>query len=318
MVLSLFEATDLPKNFWFVRTEGGKFYREFKNNGYIAINWNDFLNLDEICTLSIRKLKDRVKEHYEEEKRPGVAAVQMQTFVGSMKENDIVLIPNTCSREISFGVITSPAYVELSKNIKEGECPYKKRRKVKWLKAVPRNKLDPYLYSLINSHHSITNAYKCRNFINRTLFDFYGTTDETHLIFKVTTEEPIFTSELRILMNTIYEIADIYNRYDKTHNVDMDNVVFRASVNSPGPIEWIGKKQNMLFILILLHFIVGGNISVLGINWETPGIANYILEAYKEYNSSHQKELELARKILNEKLPAPKLDEKVIVQDGDM
>lgn len=98
---TLFSEKDLPQNYWFVRTESGKYYREFIENEFIAINWNDFVDLDEICSLRLRTLKDKVKEHYEEEKRPGVAAAQMQTFVGTMKKSDIVLIPNARSREIA-------------------------------------------------------------------------------------------------------------------------------------------------------------------------------------------------------------------------
>lgn len=306
MQTSLFSNEDLPRNYWFVRTEGGKYYREFKDKGYIAINWNDFVNLDEICSLELRKLKDKVKEHYEKEKRPGVAAAQMQTFVGNMKENDIVLIPNTRSREIAFGIITSDAYVKLTKDIKEGDCPYKKRRNVSWKKTVSRAALDPYLYSLINSHHSITNANKCGNFINRTLFDFYGTEDETHLIFNVTTQEAIRNSELRLLMNCIFDIADIYNDKHPDNPVDMDSVLFRASVNSPGPIEWIGTGGDMLFILVILHFIIGGELSVWKLRWNTPGLLGHIKEAYKEYNAAHQKEIELTKIVLEEKLPVPK------------
>lgn len=306
MQLSLFSNEDLPRNYWFVRTAGGKYYREFKDKAYIAINWNDFTNLDDIIALTRRQLKNKVKEHYEDEKRPGVAAAQMQTFVGTMKKNDIVLIPNSRSREISFGIITSDAYIHPTDKIQEGECPFRKRRNIKWIKKVARVDLDPYLYSLINTHHSISSANKCSNFINRTLFDFYGNDEETHLIFNVTTHEPIKNSELRVLMNSIYGVAEIFNNAHPELSVDMDDVIFKASVNSPGPIEWVGKKKNMVFVLALLHFFVGGTLDVGPVHWETKGVIGYAMDAYKEYNDNHLKEMELTKKVLEEKLPVPK------------
>ncbi len=317
---TLFSEKDLPQNYWFVRTESGKYYREFIENEFIAINWNDFVDLDEICSLRLRTLKDKVKEHYEEERRPGVAAAQMQTFVGTMKKSDIVLIPNARSREIAFGVITSDAYVISLRDIEEGQCPFKKRRNVKWLKKVLRADLDPYLYSLINSHHSITNAYKCRNFINRTLYDFYGTPEETHLIFNVVAKDDIKTSELRSLMNCIYDVARIYNTHHPENYIDIDDIVFKASVNSPGPIEWIGKKKNMLFILLLLHCIIGGDVSIatLGLHWHTPGLAGFVIDAYKEYNSTHQSEIIETKNILEQKLPVPKYDLKNLEYDSSL
>lgn len=306
MQLPLFSDEELPQGYWFVRTEGGKYYREFKENDYIAINWNDFVDLDEITDLTLRQLKDKVKDHYEDEKRPGVAAAQMQTFVGTMRKNDIVLIPNARSREISFGIVKSDAYIQSKDYIQEGKCPFRKRRNIKWIKTVDRANLDPYLYSLINTHHSISSASKCSNFINRTLFDFYGNDKETHLIFKVTTHEPIKNSELRVLMNSIYGVAEIFNNAHPELSVDMDDVIFKASVNSPGPIEWVGKKKNMVFVLALLHFFVGGTLDVGPVHWETKGVIGYAMDAYKEYNDNHLKEMELTKKVLEEKLPVPK------------
>lgn len=306
MQLPLFSDKYLPRGYWFVRTEGGKYYREFKDNSYIAINWNDFVDLNEIAELPLRQLKDKIKDHYENEKRPGVAAAQMQTFVGTMRKNDIVLIPNARSREISFGIVKSDAYIHSKDDIQEGKCPFRKRRKIKWIKTVDRVNLDPYLYSLINTHHSISSANKYSNFINRTLYDFYGTDEETHLIFNVTTQEPIKNSELRVLMNSIYGVAEIFNNAHPELSVDMDDVIFKASVNSPGPIEWIGKKKNMVFVLVLLHFFVGGTLDVWFVHWETKGVLTYVMDAYKEYHANNQKEIELTKKVLEEKLPVPK------------
>ena len=32
------------RRYWLIRTERGKFYRDFKENGYVALGWDHFTN----------------------------------------------------------------------------------------------------------------------------------------------------------------------------------------------------------------------------------------------------------------------------------
>ncbi|SDD90642.1 restriction endonuclease [Sporomusa acidovorans] len=295
-------------NYWMIRTDGGRYFSEFYNNGYIGIAWNDFIDIEDIKKISLKELRQKVKEHYgETEKKPGGAATQIQTFVSIMKEGDVVLIPGYSSRTIGFGRIVSEPYV-VPKQPKE-KCVFRKRRDIVWFGHYSKNKLDPNLFALLNSHRAITNANPYAAFINRMLFPFYVAGETAHLTLEVITEEPILLKQILTIMNGLTELACNYEACTG-EKIDLDVIQIRASFNSPGPLELIGPKKPLIWILIALHFICGGNLEVLGIKINTPGIITQAKEYFTEQKRLELQELEIKMKYATEKkikIPSPEI-----------
>jgi restriction system protein len=143
------------QKYWLVRTQSGEFYDEFYHDNFIGIGW-DLLTLEDFSN-DEEQILDKIKTAFPEEKQPGRILSQIKRFIFDIKPGDIVLIPSHSSFYISFGRVESDLYLdEVGDNdIFEERCLFQKRKKVTWLKTVRRDGLDPYLYKLLNSHHTI-------------------------------------------------------------------------------------------------------------------------------------------------------------------
>ncbi|MFY2157397.1 hypothetical protein ACOSZF_17305 [Cytobacillus firmus] len=184
---------DPNRRYWLVRTNAGDFYDEFFMENYIGIGWNK-VKLEDLKVA--RPLADIVSERYPDE-RHNYVANQVLTFVRMIKKGDIVLIPSKNSVYITFGEIIETAVYEedsIPENIEDeelldvdfdGRCPYIKRKNVKWIKTVRRGNLDPYLYKVIYSHHTISDAAPYAPYIDRLLHSFFVKGDEAHFILQV-------------------------------------------------------------------------------------------------------------------------------------
>ena len=116
------------KNYFFLRIgEGSKYIDEAYNNGFVAIGWNEVSDLKNLETLE--KIKQELSQHYQYTSgQISMQAGQIFRFGNEMKPDDIV-ISHLGSGEYLVGIL-GDYYFE--KNTK-GMCPYKHRRKVKWL-----------------------------------------------------------------------------------------------------------------------------------------------------------------------------------------
>lgn len=273
------------RNYWLVRTKGGKFFEDFYFQGYIAIGWNNInINLSDERDKKdiIDDMKTKVSELYQEEKVPGRPAGQIYRFIKEMKKGDIVIVPNADSKYIAFGELTEDnmylANVEsddveidtlekallyngdetyITESLAEISCPFSKRRKVRWIKEMDRNQLDSSLYALLNSHGTISEANKYAYSIDRELSSFYIKGEKAHLVYKVTTEEDVSAVDLINFVCNNLEFIDIYNQlFDD--NISKKDVIMKLNVQSPGPIDLQGAIDGIGAIAILGVFIVGG------------------------------------------------------------
>jgi hypothetical protein len=88
--------------YWFVRTNGGKYYKDFYENNYIGICWNEITNLNEIRKSDKDQLRELIKTTYPDEERPGAIATNISRFVKEMEIGDYVLVPSEGSDVISL------------------------------------------------------------------------------------------------------------------------------------------------------------------------------------------------------------------------
>lgn len=236
------------QKYWLIRTLQGEFYDEFFHDNFIGIGWNDFCDSAEIEQV-IKNPKQhydaflhRIREADPDDKQPGLSFTQLKRFMLEINKDDIVIIPNQNSRFVSFGIITSDLYIKEVKedDALEGACPFKKRRNVHWLKTIARDRLDPYLYRLLYSHHTITNADEYALYIDRTLHSLYIKGDKAHLVLRINTENSVRLKDLSLLMDGIIDVIKICNLPESTAlSEELDNLEVKINVQSPGPMEYI-------------------------------------------------------------------------------
>ena len=104
----------------------------FLNQNLIALGWEE---MEDLSTLpqSRDAFKERYMAAFPNAKKGAVAnsAGMLYRFVWEMKEGDYIVFPSKMDRKINLGVVTGPYYHVASTR-------YPNRRKVKWLKSLPR------------------------------------------------------------------------------------------------------------------------------------------------------------------------------------
>lgn len=77
---------------WIVRTRGGRYYKDFCRNEYVALGW-DKIPLRWITDESRNKqdVIDDIKDEYPDEKRPGLIYGQLVDFIRVMSPGDYVV-----------------------------------------------------------------------------------------------------------------------------------------------------------------------------------------------------------------------------------
>ncbi|MBR0455089.1 MAG: restriction endonuclease [Firmicutes bacterium] len=105
----------------------------FLNRNIIAIGWKDFGDLSKIDA-NRDAFKSHYSEAYPDAKKGQVAngAGMLYRFIHEVHIGDYVVFPSKTNRQINIGVIESDYYYE------DADGEYVQRRKVKWLKHLPR------------------------------------------------------------------------------------------------------------------------------------------------------------------------------------
>jgi hypothetical protein len=265
--LALIEKYNIPitkidtrRNYWLVRTNSGEYFEEFFLGNFVGINWNDFNDPNDFLDVNKESTTARLAETYKENKQPGHTFGQIRRFFHEMRIGDIVMIPSQDSKHIGFGEITSNVEVtQMSQTeIDEGECPYLKRRSVKWIKTVARKKLDPYLYRMMHTHLTISNANDYADAIDRTMYSFYYKGDRAHLVLNVEQQKDIPLMDLLDALQAPLDLVDF------VHDPENPNIVFnkrdldaKLRVQSPGIIELVSSGHAFTLVVIIGIAVVG-------------------------------------------------------------
>jgi restriction system protein len=260
----ILETINLPvinseRRYWLVRSNGGKYYNSFVLNDYIGIGWDkvDKIFIGNKSVILDRDIKNLYKPKNEEKKlNYSLIAKQINRFLFEIKHGDIIITPSENSKFVAFGrVIDEQVYFveesefEHSNILKKGDeyfCPYLKRRKVEWLNKIDKQELDPYLFKLFHSHHTISEADKYAPYIDRIIDSLFIKGDQGHLILQVKQKGKIQADLLADFINSTLGILDYDYLYSK--NVNRKNIDIKLNVQSPGPIELIGPINDILLI----------------------------------------------------------------------
>lgn len=251
------EILDIPtisssRKYWLIRSNSGEFWGDFKENSFVAFGHNNYTYKfikNAIVSGKEDELKEKIRKE-EKTSRPGLIINQTLAFYDKININDVVLTPSEDSSIISFGIVESEAYEsEVNEDdLLVGECPYFKRRDVRWVLDVPSEKLDPYLFKRFSSHQAIANINDYSSFIDRTMYPIFIKNDEAHLRVDVTTKNKI-ESESIIALYSI--CSDKKLPYDTSNQINT-----KIAVQSPGSAEFISSSlQNIITFLTFLTLI---------------------------------------------------------------
>lgn len=260
---ALITKIDSNRDYWFVRTQSGRYYEDFVNFSYIAIGY-DAVNLKDIQAAykdDKKKgfLAETIEKKYPEETRPNYIGNQLIDFVYNIKKGDIVVIPSASSTYISIGkVIETPIYQTTEFHENE-RCNFTKRKKIDWIKKdVNFKSLDPQLLNLKYSQRTITHIDDYLvSFIDRAISTLYIKENNAHLSFGIAREEHIGAYEL---FTTWTELLNITEDFGKKNGIQVDKKGFdiRINVQSPGVIEFISYSIGGMFVLSGLVAVIVG------------------------------------------------------------
>lgn len=309
---------DENRKYWLVRTQSGDYYEEFFHDNFIGIGWED-LNFEELVETRHESLLELIKIKYPDERQPGRILSQLKRFSTEIKANDVVLIPSASSNYLSFGIVESDVYNETLNldDMLDGACPFQKRRKVRWIKTVKKNEIDPYLYKLLNSHHTITDATAYDTFIDRTLHSLYIKGKTSHLILNVERKENIPYIDLINLLNTPINLMPTVESFTNEH-FEKEALDIKLSLQSPGKIEIIYMASPFILIGLglILHYIVGGNYKgnytkteqeqQLTLESSSDGLLEKWLKFRKQSDSQQMKLLEMQKELAKLEVKTPK------------
>lgn len=310
------ETISDTREYWLIRTQSGKFYEKFLEHDFIAID-HEKLTLKSLYDLrkkfpQEKDLKDELKTHLEsiyndDEFNSSLAASQIIKFVYHIKKNDIIVIPSSGSAKLSFGIVTDTKLPEVSETEKTiTECDYSKRKKVKWIKTIPKERLDPYLYKMLVSHQAITNANSYSQEIERSLSNFFIKNGEGNLVLSVHKTEdigafPLFETGY-LLLNQLRDFAK-ENRIE----IDLESIDLKTYLNSPGKIHLKSPKSSTVFLLAVLIIGLGGGglkIEKWGLDLSTNGIIQKVID-YQNNNHDRNTKDAILRNFKELKIEEP-------------
>lgn len=329
-----FQTIDEDKHYWMVRTVGGMYFDEFVASSYVAIDWDKIDDVALIMSKDEDKIKKLVSEEYPEDKKPGHAARQIIKFVTEMKSGDIVLIPSDSSLKICIGELSEDnIYISDHANIKEYTqyaCPFKKKRRVNWIKTIDKNKLDPYLFKLLNSHHTITEADDYADYIDRSIKSFYRKGDTGHVIFEVEETNNIPAVSLITLIDKLISTTDLFNEITDS-KLDKNTVDIKINIQSPGPVELFGNIDTIVAIAVTAVAICGGGLKLkvkgFDMDLKTDGLLNRVLQFIDHIHKNKIESLQAKNNLhesvesLKVKLPEvsaeeiPDMTEKILLEE---
>lgn len=256
-IINTVESVNLKSNYWFVRTDYGKYFNDFYKGNFIAIGW-DYLTLYEIKNSPADVIKKRMASTEEVDIstfggkiKISAAYNKIQSFI-SLKKDDIIIIPSRNSDMLAFGRIMDDVVYEES-----SAKQFFKRRKVEWYTIKYIDDLNSIFYQVKSNQHTISSINNYASHIDRVIGNLFNKGDNTHYVLKIDQTEDINFVELTSLMDHIRTLIDHIN---SDFNFDEDTKEFYVKINlqSKGSLELI-KKGKSLAILAYLIFLTSCN-----------------------------------------------------------
>lgn len=250
-ILSRVDNVKPESNYWFVRTDYGKYFNEFVENRYIAIGW-DFLSLLDVKNKSAEVLKAKIIKEEKIDASTFGGKVKVSTIYNkiiafiSLKKDDVVIIPSKNSDYLAFGrIVDEHAYED--GNAKE----FRKRRKVEWFALKSMRDLNPIFFKVKSNQHTISNITDYAPHIDRVMGVLFKKNDKTHYVLNIESPDDIKYDDLEILMRNIKTLVrDINDKFG--FNDDLDEFYVKISLQSKGSLELIKTGKGLIILAFIL------------------------------------------------------------------
>jgi hypothetical protein len=263
--LTVFNNT---RNYWFIRTQAGDFYKTFIENSYIAIGY-DSINLSSIKNATSDKrgkkqLAEIIKKKFPDESRPGYIGNQLIDFSYNIKKGDIVIIPSASSAQISIGEVIETPVFELKDSLGITDCPFLKRKKIKWLRQnLTFKQIDSNLISIKYSQRTVTKIKEdFYPYIDRIISPIYIKNDNAHLAINVQRHDNFPAYDV---FKTWIELLDLTEEFGKEENlkIEKEDINLKINVQSPGTIEFI--TYSVIGVIVLATLVT----ALIGAEYES-------------------------------------------------
>lgn len=248
------EVLPQENDYWFMRTEGGKYFETFYQHGFIAIGWNE-ISLRELSNTPA-DVKSKIAAEFDlnlddRYQKSGVTEIYNKMIrFRELRKFDIIVMPSYGSSEMAFGIVASDRTYEVDAGTQD--CEYQKRRKVNWVKRVDFSELDNVFYKIRRPQHAISNINDYMEYIDSVMYDVYQKDDYSHFIVRVKLEENINLKTLATVLQDMHDIMGLVNEAFGLHE-DIDDSYIQIALQSPG---FFNLKQRGVS-LILLALVLG-------------------------------------------------------------
>lgn len=255
--------------YWIVRSgvEGTYFDRFYYDNS-IALGWDKIECIDYVKKLeSVEPLKKLVEEKYIDEllnsnidkknvkRKISDISNKIYRFINEIKIGDIIVTPG--KYEILIGEVVGDAvliknrYNDIFNLESEKIGELNKVRKVKWIKRINRNDIEPNLKLILRVNHGIAhiNNDQVITEINRSLYNFYITGNNGHTVYRIKSTKEINFSKYAFFIKNINEVYELIKDDFKEQQLTI-----KTNVQSPGPVELIGNCKMVKTILAAVTF----------------------------------------------------------------
>lgn len=313
---------DPRKNYWLIRTQGGRYYKEYRDEGFIGINWEE-ISIEDITTLNHTRLKTKVKNKYPEKQGPGRTASQLITFVKHIKEGDAVIITGPSSSVFSIGeVLESDAYTaDLPPSVfEEGSkaCPFSKRKKVRWIKELHKWEMEMKFFKLLqHAQNTISDAGEYADLIESQIHDFFIRGDHAQLSIKVKKDGKIPFHQFFGMGNELIGLAEEFNQFSQDFKIDLDNISTEVNINSPGKIKVSGVVISITLIGLIFVGIAGGKFKYNEVEFETNGIVKTVSEFLDQKQAREHKDMLIQEYMKDLEIEAPDELKSLIIEEQE-
>lgn len=293
------------RSYWLVRTQSGALYPIFTEKGYVSIG-HDEVSLSFLMEKrksypnSSKELSNEIKEivrknHYPEtndKRKISLIASQIIKFAYEVKKGDIVIIPSYNSDKIYFGIVATDNWIrEDYTNLGD---PSVLKKSVKWIKEIPRRRLDPYLYRMFLAHQALNKVNDYAEIIERSINDLFVLKEEAHIIINVES----YKIAAKDLFGLGQQLLDLVDEVSDNFNFGISSSDFQASIviNSPGKIDIKSKIKPATLLLGVILLICGGGYETSdGTKISTEGLPG-VVRAIDNF-LDHQQDRNLKEKI---------------------
>lgn len=287
--IDMFAIPIIPedKSYWLVRTNGGRYYNEYKYENYIGINWNGITATD-LKSLSHLELSNKIKVQYPEKRTPGRAVAQLKIFDSVIKKGDAVVITSYASNKFLIGEVLEDEIFSVTvdqEKLKEDPklCPYEKRKRVKWIKEVHKWDVDRPMFKLLqHARNTISDANTYADSIESLVHDIFIKGDNAHFSLKVKRESNIPANDFFKLGTEILELVDEIGEHLNMNSISSEGIITKININSEGTAKFIGKALSVTAIAYIVVTCITGGGFIVSVPEEVPKIGGTEIDLHTD------------------------------------